>query len=463
MKVMKTLKYILYFVLIAFLGTSCAPELDEFQPSSGNADFTSYVAVGNSLTAGYADGALYKSGQEYGWANILAQQLKKVGMQGEFKIPYMPDDEGVGFRGATPVTKMVMGYSTDCNGNTSLGPVLADPTADPASLLAKLMASVANQGPFNNIGVPGIKVAHLLAPGLGMLNPYYGRFAENPATDVLIDEAAKVNPTFFTLWIGNNDVLGYATSGGAGDSITSAAIFETMLKAVVAKLKAEANYGVIANIPTITAIPFLNTVPYNPIPLDTAQAEMLNEAYQPYNDGMEQFGFPYRIHWHVGQNAMVIWDKYMPLPAGFEQYKFRQIEPGELVTLTIPQDSIKCARWGTATPIPDEYVLTQPEIENVNDAIETFNAIIKQVAEDNDLAYVDMASMLEAAKNGVVVDGVTLTTTYVTGNIFSTDGVHLTPQGNAFVANLFIDAINAKYGSNIPKVMVSKYPTIQLP
>jgi hypothetical protein len=26
-------------------------------------------------------------------------------------------------------------------------------------------------------------------------------------------------PTFFSLWIGNNDVLGYATTGGDGSSI----------------------------------------------------------------------------------------------------------------------------------------------------------------------------------------------------------------------------------------------------
>ena len=51
-------------------------------------------------------------------------------------------------------------------------------------------------------------------PGYGMLNPYYGRFATNPQTDKIIDEPAKVNPTFFQFWLGGNDILGYATSGG---------------------------------------------------------------------------------------------------------------------------------------------------------------------------------------------------------------------------------------------------------
>ncbi len=465
---MKT-KYILILAILAFMA-SCKPDIDEFEPSSGNADFTSYVAVGNSLTAGYADGALYKSGQEYGWANLLAQQLKKVGMQGEFKIPYMPDDNGVGFRGTHPVTKLILGYSTDCLGNTSLGPVLADPGADPSVLMANLMKSVADQGPFNNIGVPGIKVGHLLFPGLGNpalgpgnFNPYYTRFALHPATDVLIDEAEKVDPTFFSLWIGNNDVLGYATSGGVEDSITNPLLFEGLFKAVVAKLTSLTSKGVVANIPTITAIPFLNTVPYNPIPLTDSLAGLLNDGYLIYNQMMEALGKDYRIEWHEGMNPMVIEDKYMDLPAGFEQFKFRQIKEGELVTLTVPQDSIKCARWGTVKPIPDKYVLTETEIAKVDEAITTYNAIIKQVAEDNDLAYVDMAAALEKAKEGIVIDGVEFNTKYITGNIFSTDGVHLTPQGNAFVANLFIDAINKKYGSKIPKVVVSEYPTIQFP
>jgi hypothetical protein len=34
----------------------CEPNIDVPAPSSGGADFSNYIAVGNSLTAGYADG-----------------------------------------------------------------------------------------------------------------------------------------------------------------------------------------------------------------------------------------------------------------------------------------------------------------------------------------------------------------------------------------------------------------------
>jgi len=89
---------------------------------------------------------------------------------------------------------------------------------------------------------------------------------------------------------------------------------------------------------------------------------------------------------------------------------------------------------------------------------------IETIAEQNNLAFVDMAAYMNQLRdNGIVVDGITFTNKYVTGNAFSTDGVHLTPQGNALIANLFIDAINTKYGSNIPHVAVSEYNPLILP
>ena len=46
-------------------------------------------------------------------------------------------------------------------------------------------------------------------------NPYYARFATAPGTSTVLGDALAVNPTFFTFWLGNNDILGYAAGGGA--------------------------------------------------------------------------------------------------------------------------------------------------------------------------------------------------------------------------------------------------------
>ena len=470
---MKT-RNLIYIILIPFFIASCKPEINDFTPSSGNADFTSFVAIGNSLTAGYAAGALFKSGQEVSFARIIAQQMAYAGGSGHFNIPLMPTEDGVGIAEVTETgmilrTKLVMGYSKDCLGNVSLGPVPANPNPDQLELYKELTTSVAAQGPFNNVAVPGIRITHLFIPGLGLFNPFYGRFAQNPATDRLIDEPAKVNPTFFSFWLGNNDILDYAGSGGLkpitpveGDVGTG---FRASYTAALQTLLQVVSKGIVANIPDVTSIPFFTTVPYNAIVLTNQEdVDALNQAYALYNQQMEANGLPYRINWALGPNPMVIWDRDMPLPPPYTQFKFRQAKAGELVLLTIPQDSLKCARWGTAKPVPDMYVLTETEIENIKTATSQFNKIIKDNANKYDLAFIDINALLhKTATQGIIQDGVFFTANYVTGNFFSEDGIHMTPQGNALVANLFIQEINKKYNANIPQVNITDYPPLVLP
>jgi hypothetical protein len=184
---------------------------DGLMPTSGTANFSKFVSLGNSLTAGYSDNALFMDGQKVSYTNIMAQQFALVG-GGEFKIPFMADNVG-GFK---------------INGNVFSGPRLAStggaaPAPVAGTPTTEILTSIATAGPYNNCGVPGAKSFHLLSPSygsaagiaLGTANPYYVRFAPNATTSVL-SYAVSQTPTFFSLWIGNNDVLGYSTSGGDG-------------------------------------------------------------------------------------------------------------------------------------------------------------------------------------------------------------------------------------------------------
>ena len=450
---MKT-RYFLYLVIISFMW-ACTPEINEFTPSNGTADFTTYVAVGNSLTAGYSNGALYESGQINGWSNIVGIQMQAVG-GGQFVQPMVTSEQGV-----LP-GKLQVGYSTDCLGTTSLGPVPAqDGELDPFT-----------NHTVNNMGVPGAKVGHLLFNGygdpanlaLGLANPYFVRFATTPNISVL-EQSMAMQPTFFSLWIGNNDVLGYATSGGVNEGdITPVAEFTQYYTILASTLVSQGAKGVVANIPNVTDAAFFTTVPYNAIQLNQEQADMLNAAYAPYNTLMEQYGMPYRIHFALGYNPMIIYDNSMPFPEAFAQYKFRQIEPNELVLLTIPQDSLKCGGWGTQKPVPEAYTLTTPELQKIAAATSAYNQVISSTANNNGLAFVDVNSIMSnIAANGLMVDGVEFTPAYIQGNLFSLDGIHLTPQGYAMVANYFIQAIDAKYNAAIPEVNVSEYMNTELP
>src|SRR5690606_22365705 len=43
-------------ILSTLVASSCKPEIEGFQTTPGEADFSKYISVGNSLTAGFADG-----------------------------------------------------------------------------------------------------------------------------------------------------------------------------------------------------------------------------------------------------------------------------------------------------------------------------------------------------------------------------------------------------------------------
>ncbi|GBL35587.1 hypothetical protein EMGBS15_11820 [Filimonas sp.] len=81
---MKKLNYIFYTAGVMIILFSCKPNLKVNPVSSGEADFSRYVAIGNSLTAGYTDGALYKDGQINSYPNMLASQFMQAGGEEEF-------------------------------------------------------------------------------------------------------------------------------------------------------------------------------------------------------------------------------------------------------------------------------------------------------------------------------------------------------------------------------------------
>ena len=95
--------------------------------------------------------------------------------------------------------------------------------------------------------------------------------------------------------------------------------------------------------------------------------------------------------------------------------------------------------------------------------VDQYNVIIKGTAAAQNLACADMNAHLKTFASGMVFDGIKVSTTFVTGGLFSTDGVHLNPRGCAITANYFLQAINAKYGSNIPQANVTNYSGLIFP
>lgn len=475
-------------VAALLLNTSCKYDFDNdvtsTSPTAGQADFTKYVALGNSLTSGYRDGALYIDGQNESYPNIIAGQLKLVG-GGVFKQPLMSDNLG-GIPSLGINNKLVLSASTF-------------PSPAPASGTGTTtLANIYTQGPYNNMGVPGAKSFHLVTPGygsaanlsLGKANPYFVRFSSSATTTIAGDAAAQ-KPTFFSLWIGNNDVLSYATSGGVGvdqkantnaatygsNDISSPAVVAGAIKGVLDAMKSVgATKGVIGNIPSVTSIPFFTTVPAMPISgLTDAQVTQLNTAYATYNGGlakMKSMGaitdaeYQKRlINFKAGAvaNGAVIVDKDLRDLSKFGLPSYRQTTAKDLILLTT--SGVLKTGGGTATALTDAQVLTETEADKVETAVVAFNTQITSLASAYGLALADMnAKMKELnAASGLYFDGVKYTAGFVTGGAFSLDGVHPTGRGAAILANEFIKAINSKYSSTIPQVNVNSYTGVALP
>ncbi len=494
------------FALLAFLGlflASCSdddpivdntPPPDPIDYTSGTADFSNYVAVGNSLTAGYSDFALFIDGQTNSFPNMLAENFALAG-GGAFNIPFMADNLGGATLGGQPIlgNRLILSFAS---GSPSPVPVSGQGATEISNVLT---------GPFNNLGVPGAKSYHLVAPGygnvagvaIGAANPYYARFASSPSATV-IGDAAIQNPSFFTLWIGNNDILTYATSGGAGvdqtgnldpstyagNDITDPNVFASVFDGLLQTLTANGADGVVMNIPDVTSIPYFTTVPYNPVPLDEATAALLNGAYAAYNGGLaqlQQLGAisaeevaRRTISFSAGtSNAVVLLDEDLTdlTPFNPALINMRQATPEDLLVLTSrnfigtlanPNDPTSIN--GVAVPLADMWVLTPEEQTAVGTAQASYNQTIAALAQVYDVALVDANGFLDTfAETGFPLgDGSTVSTNFGTGGGFSLDGVHPSPRGYALLANLMVEAINAKYGSNLPGVDPLDYTGLYL-
>jgi len=476
-----------FAVSALFFTTSCEDEFDtdvqDVVVTSGEANFSRYIALGNSLTSGYRDGALYISGQNESYPNMIAAQMKLAG-GGTFKQPLMPNETG-GFNNLTDAQgnyifpgklelKVVAG---------ALSPVAATPSA--------ALDNVTSGGPYQNLGVPGAKVSHLIAPGygnpsnilLGTANPFFARFATSVSTSVAADALVQ-NPTFISLWIGNNDVLGYASSGGDGSNPitpvdgTLGIGFTTTYTYLVNTLFPDGTTrkGIIANIPNVTSVPYFTRVPAMPLTnLTDAQITQLNAGYATYNAGLAQAkalgainDAEYQrrlIKFTAGAvaNGAVIVDK--DLSAAGALPKYRQTTAKDYILLPASRVLTPQAGGGTSVPLEDKLVLTEMEAARVITATAAFNNTIKSVATAKNLAFVDMNAKMEElnSKSGIVWDGVKYSATFVSGGAFSLDGIHLTGRGYAIIANEFIKTINTKYKSTLPQVNPNTYSGVTFP
>lgn len=421
----------LYFSLLALaLVSSCAPSFDDFANDSvgqPQADFSKFIAVGNSLTAGFADGGLYLEGQQAAYPVLMAKQMLTVG-GGDFQAPYFDAAQGNG-SGYLRLQDLVDGR-----------PVMEN-VIDKLAYRAEGKLTKYS-GEIHNLGVPGMRLDHSGVGVIGAVNMYFERLLGDAevGTKSYLEFASGRNHTFFSFWLGNNDALGYATNGAVDEGngttgLTSLPVFTAMYNNFINALTANGQKGVVATIPDVTAVPFFTTVTREALLAATggAATDLYIETKTEVRPATDQdmFVLPFSSAGLLGV------PNDLDIPYGFHPLN----------------------------PIEDKYVLDQNEVAEVKARVNEFNAVIKQVAKSKSLAVADVHAFLNMLKDNpnYGINGVRINSTFITGNAFSLDGIHLTPMGNAVVANLFIDAVNEEYNTTIPKVDITSYRGVIMP
>ena len=439
---MKHLKHFIYIIAGLVWLSACKPSINTPKPSSGSANFSRYISIGNSLTAGFADGGLYRAGQMVSYPSIMAKQMQSVG-GGVFNQPLFDASQanGSGYLQLTGFNADGTPITTPVTANLAIRGIQPVPGFGNVTLYTKYT------GDIENYGVPGIKLYHITYAPYGNLNGFYERLLpgdEGTNNTTYLDFVTAKPFTFFSNWLGNNDALSYATSGGAGDVLTDKATFAGLYNLLIGRLMAGGAKGVVGTIPDVTSIPYFNTITVGAVLGAVQKADPQAQA--------------------IYINALVSGTTYAPRPATAK----------DLIVLTFPtskigqpvQTPVGPLPYGLTpyTPIDNQYVLDANEVALTQDYVQSYNATIKSIAAAKGLAVFDAYTFLNNVKQyGLEEDGIGMNSNYISGGIFSLDGIHLTPRGYAIVANEFIKVINAKYGSTIPLANVSEYNGIKFP
>lgn len=389
--------------------------------TSGTADFTTYVAAGTSISAGYQSGGIVDRHQMFSFPAIFARQIGKTVLQngqGDFTFPSM------GFDGF-PQLLAIKSFSPLIVNNT--GRTLGYPAANYTQATA-----------FHNMGVPGA-----IAFDFADTTRYHATADPNMFSVVaryrgtVAQQVLGKGPTFLSYEYGANEVLGNATSGGLTP------IFPASTYALLLTGHMNAIHGALPNtkiavftVPDVASIPFCTTFKPYTVMLSTGATTPL--LVKPASGTTPENLSPNDLVLLTAKDSLAV-------GTGFPVGAYNYLNP---------------AAPGNGRGLARSQVLDVSEQTAVATATSGMNAALDSVANRPYVVKVDMAALLsDIALNGYTIGNVHLTTAFITGGLFSLDGVHPNDTGQALIANAMIDAVNAKFGSTIPRANVNDYMT----
>ena len=367
--------------------------------------FLSYVAIGNSVSAGFQSGGILDTTQIESFAAILAHQAGTRYAYPALRSPGCPPP--------------IVNFQTQAR--------LGGPTAPPCSLRDPASVTAA----LNNVAVPG---AITLDP------TSFTTDASNALTTFILGGKTQVQraldaaPTFVTIEIGNNDVLLAALSGAVVPTPQIPSPGVTPVDSVVAQysrmltelLAARPKLqGALLGVFAVTALPSL------------FPAESL------YSNATFQAEFTAAAGGSV---------TYLPNCTGTHALISIDIIPFWQAA-AIPK-IISCQPGVPAEPYGDFFVLDTTKQRVIGAAIAGYDRYISAKADSLGWAYFDPNIALGALKASGAIPTLPnfASATQTFGAYVTLDGIHPSALGHEVLANQLIQAINAKYSVAIDTV-----------
>jgi hypothetical protein len=246
----------------------------------------------------------------------------------------------------------------------------------------------------------------------------------------VLAQALSLQPTIMSLEYGANEVLGpSATAGVAPDPATGPAYAQLMTIALNTIHTSAPNTRVaVFNVPDVTTLPFFTTLPAFTVSLTTGQPVPLVGANGPCAPG-DLILLPASALIATGTG----------IPAGGYNY-------------------LNPLAGSNGQTLPESLILRAAEVSATEAVVAQLIAVVDSVSSRPFVAKVDLAALLTtAASTGFSIGGADYTNAFITGGIFSLDGVHPNDLGYALMANAMIDAVNSKFGCLVPTVNVLSY------
>ncbi|HTE45935.1 MAG TPA: SGNH/GDSL hydrolase family protein [Gemmatimonadaceae bacterium] len=382
---------------------ACGNEPPVLGPAVVDPLFKSYVSIGNSITAGYQSGGINDSTQRLAYPVLLARQMGTRMAYPSLVMPGCPP----------PISNTLTGarVGVGSNAGTCGLPPRSGITAN-----------------LNNVAVPGIATADPTMDVGPNANPLVELFLGGKT---MVQKALDIQPTFATVWVGNNDILAPALGGLPAGATTVPTFISNYAKMITQLMAgAPALKGVLIGVVQVAQTPLM------------FQAGLIDASAAVRGAASQVAGRPVTLDpitcAGAAAGALVNF-QYLPAIAA------RTPAQGGAIYCQ------KVAGGGTGDP-GDNGILDVAEQATVTATINGYNAYIKAKADSIGFAYYDPNPTLAAFRTSGAIPpfpNLTTPTTLIFGQYFSLDGVHPSAAAHVVLANDLINVINTKFGTKL--------------